>query len=246
MQRRRRHILTDRTCNKQSPYETLSDLSLASLGLLLILVVVSLAIASPRRSSEFRNRLKMQLQIVSEERAALTSERRRDMEAEVRAREEILQSHMARITEVETMIDEENREYERLQVDLRLLLKVRTDALATEGNISRYRVELERLKLKLQSFERFETGISIDRSGRPHMKYGTASHNGQHYYLIGGRRWAPDLFRAVLNSIRSGQGHFFIQWEHAARGDWRRPDWARRELRSWGWIAANVEKKEGY
>gem|GEM_PF-5075853 len=236
--------------HRHSPYETLSDLSLGSLGLLLILVIVSLAMASPERISEIKTRLQKRIESLLQDKAelvqVLASEQERDLDAEVRFQEKLLESQIARISELQATIDQENTKCERLQEDIQRLLQLRSETLSAEKEVARYRVEMERLKLKLRSFERFEAGLSIDRTGRPHMKYSTALRNGTRVYIIGDRWWEPECFRAVLDSIRNGHERFFVQWEHISSGDWRKPEWASEEMRSWGWIPVHVEKKEGF
>jgi hypothetical protein len=242
------------------PYETIADIAIGSLGIFIILSVVTAMLSSAisEGNAELFARIGNENQ---EYEAGLTHT---EKQAEI-----YKSSNYARneIQKIEREYEKEKRRIEttrqRLAEEKEHLTKNKaafedvTSALDLIEQMGREKadfiVEMDKLNVELQSLIERQTGDGVDRTGRPFLEYYTysgASRGKSNIFLIGRTSFSIQQFRALLGSFgHTGESSFVIRFRNPNyyRGcDYYEPEWSKEVWRGEGWKPVDVAVKEGY
>lgn len=229
-----------RVIREDASYQTLSDLGLATLGLLLF-VIVSLLLVSELLGPEFTKKLDERIsnkkaEIVSEKIHLKALESNNDTESIIKDlkkeydQQVELKKKLFKNVEVElTKIGEIKENYDSAK-------RVIAEIHDIKKNNTNYTSELEKYKPLLESLTKYTTGKSVDRTGRAHLTFGSftdnnlTKHKNERIVLIGEEGVLNEKeFLSLLNSFgHDGNNSFFIRFDTKSsklKQDRSRPAW---------------------
>ena len=246
--------------NIGAPYETLSDLAIGSLGVFIILVVVLVIVSSFSKGENNKSKIVIdknqeisteierinkryseQKDSTKEEINHLNAEYRKSR-AQLEDRKSELQKNKRQLKNNKDRLDELNSAVE--------VLDQRKNAHAD------YLVELDKMEIQLASLVDYNTGSGVDKTGRPHLNYGTFtpdyySASKDTLFLIGKEGvLTKKQFYGLLKSFKhEGETSFFIQFSccnSRYKQDSYEPEWSKDLWKKAGWKTTDVPKKDGY
>ena len=229
---------------EQAPYETLSDLAIGSLGVFLILVVVIAVISSLHSSGTSDVFEKIKNENISYESEIIKAKKE---SSSYRSNDYAKKEIRRRRREYDKTKRKLNRLQEKLSIEKEVVKKKAQEFGEVSAAIdvldqkkkekASFIVEMDKNKLRLNSLIDIQTGSGVDKTGTPHLTYGTYTSYTDTFLLVGdsgvfNRDQFADLFSSFRNGTKDKYGYskFFFDWKRDLshwKQDYSQPDWAR-------------------
>jgi lipopolysaccharide export LptBFGC system permease protein LptF len=245
-----------------SSYQTLSDLGLATLGLLLFITVAVMLVSqmqAPYLEAKITQRMEELNDKIGSQKTAFEKLKKADRTGE------IIEGLKEEYDKREANLERKRSEKENVVNDLKksqFQYKQATQVVK-EMDVARedkrgYIAELNKVEPRLQSLVSLETGTGVDRTGRPHLYYGVYTKENyidpsasEFLFLIGREGvFSKDQVLALIKSFVWKETFFwaFSYNNSKFNQDRLRPAWTERFLREEGKMkpVENLKIKKGY